>query len=171
MVDVDPMPFLWPFTARRMNYVRPTPPPPTPPPPHPHPTPVPTPSPTPTPTHLHLDPHHHSCSCPTPAPAPACYTYPWPILRQSSALTLDPTPIAGARPRRVEQIFFELMPFAKATLLEGHQYGVEKLWSRAFQRRIDDHLEVLRFKPIRDRRFQTCPYGQEYRLGVNAYTS
>ena len=58
------------------------------------------------------------------------------------------------------------MPFVKATLLEGHQYGVEKLWSRAFQRRIDDHLEVLRFKPIRDRRFQTCPYGQEYRLGA-----
>ena len=38
------------------------------------------------------------------------------------------------------------MPFAKATLLEGHQYGVEKLCSRAFQRGIDDLLEVLRSK-------------------------
>ena len=37
-----------------------------------------------------------------------------------------------------------LLPFLNATLLEGHQCGVGKLRSVAFQRRIDDLLEVSR---------------------------
>ena len=63
------------------------------------------------------------------------------------------------------------MPFAKAALLEGRQYGVGKLWSRAFQRRIDDFPEVLRSKMKQVLRSRSLPYGKENRLRVkeNSY--
>ena len=48
------------------------------------------------------------------------------------------------------------MPFVNAALLEGHRYSVGKLLTLAFQRRIDDLLEVPRSQMA-----SICAQGQE----------
>ena len=59
-----------------------------------------------------------------------------------------------------------LLPFLNATLLEGHQYGVGKLWCAAFQRRIDNLLEVLRSKTAQENQTFRLPYGNQSGLRV-----
>ena len=174
MVNVDARPFPWPFTATydlRATYTptthhTPTPPPLTPEALHPHP---------------HIPTWNHAI---TRAPAPPLPPPPLlrpPLAHPPPSPSIPPPSLGRGRdgPKRKSVVLLvperKSMPFVNAALLEGHRYGVGKLRSVAFQRRIDDLLEVLRSKMAAMKAQVEAPCLSEFSdghgLGVNIDTA